>query len=70
MEENVREYSSLRTIGKKWKGPDRAQPSKNNCTFSYPQYSELAKKFIELFRNVLWKNPNEVFDQPNNILMN
>ena len=36
------------------------------CTISFwDQSIRLAKKFVQLFRNILWKNPNELFGQPN-----
>ena len=35
------------------------------CLFSYSQHVGLAKKLVHVFGNIIWKNPNELFGQPN-----
>ena len=71
-EEKVGEYSSLSIIGKKKKKKDQVGHNLQRITAHFLILSILSwpKNSFELFCNVLWKNPNEVFDQPSNILMN
>ena len=69
-DEKVREYSSLSTIVKKGKGQVGHDLQRIIAHFLILSILSWPKNSFELFCNVLWKNPNEVFDQPSNILMN